>query len=106
MIERVLTVKSTTDWKVRIGGRPASLPPRAWRSICAWSARVSRNDWRAPLIGNELYLKGMNSGTTDSQAARAKGGNTAGQPAILANRAKAVIPIMGEISTSRSALGS
>ena len=26
MIARVLTVKSTTDWKVRIGGRRASLP--------------------------------------------------------------------------------
>ncbi len=66
---------------------------------------MSWKDWRAPLIGNELYLNGMNSGTTDSHAARAKAGKKAGQPAMPAKRAKAVIPIIGESSTSRSGAG-
>ena len=62
MIARVLTVKSITDWKVRIGGRPASRSPRASRRICSCSACVSCQDWRAPLTGNELYLNGIELG--------------------------------------------
>ena len=85
MIDRVLTVKSMTDWKVRIGGSPASSPPRDWRSICACSARVSWKDWRAPLIGNELYLNGMNSGS-DRQPGGPGEGREHGGPAGDARR--------------------
>ncbi|MNT68077.1 hypothetical protein D3C72_2062740 [compost metagenome] len=47
-------------------------------------------------------MKGLNSGTMLSQAALAKAGSTAGRPASPAKRAKAVMPTIGEISTSRS----
>ncbi len=99
---RVLTVESTTDWNVSTGGSSASRPPATASAICRCSSRVSSDDWRAALTGNELYLKGLNSGTTPSHAALAKAGNTAGQPTTPAKRAKPVTPIIGEISTSRS----
>ena len=102
MIARVLTVKSMTDWKVRIGGSPASRPSRARRAICCCSACVRSQDWRAPLTGNELYLNGLNSGRMPSQAAFANAGKIAGRPATPAKRANAVMPIIGEISTMRS----
>ena len=102
MIARVLTVKSITDWKVRIGGRLSSRFSRASRSICACRATVRRWDCVAPFTGNELYLKGMNSGTTESHAALAKAGKIAGRAAKPAKRAKRVMPIIGEISTRRS----
>ena len=102
----MLTVKSTTDWKVSTGGRLPSWPARARRWIWVCSASVSRYDWRAPLTGNELYLNGLNSGTMLSQAALANGGSTAGRPARPAKRAKRVIPIIGVISTMRSSRAS
>ena len=58
----MLTVKSTTDWKVSIGGRRSSLPSRPARAMRSCSATVRRCDWRAPLTGKELYLNGLNSG--------------------------------------------
>ncbi len=67
------------------------------------SARVRSDDWRAPLTGKELYLNGLNSGMTASQAAFAKAGKIAGRPANPANRAISVMPIMGEIRMTRSA---
>ncbi len=66
------------------------------------SARVTSDDCRAPLTGNELYLNGLNSGTMPSQAALAKGGKIAGSPANPAKRAISVTPIIGEISTTRA----
>ena len=106
MIARVLTVKSTTDWKVSTGGKASSRPARAYWFSRFCRARVSRDDCRAPLIGNELYLNGLNSGTTPSHAALAKAGKTAGQPNTPANRAKLVMPIIGAISTTRSTCSS
>ena len=79
MIARVLTVKSTTDWKVRIGGRRSSRPSRAARATRSCRATVRRCDWRAPLTGKELYLNGLNSGRMPSHAALAKAGSIAGK---------------------------
>src|SRR5436309_3098201 len=79
---RVLTVESRIDWNVRIGGSAASRFWRASLDNCRCNARVRRLDWRAPLTGNELYLKGLNSGITLSQAVLANAGNIAGHPAI------------------------
>jgi len=97
-------VKSTADWKVSTGGNAASRPAAARRAICAWSTVVSRCVWRAPLIGNDSYLKGLNSGRTLSHAALAKAGKTAGQPATPAKRANRVMPIIGDSRTTRSGL--
>ena len=72
---------------------------------CACRAVVSRQDCRAPFTGKELYLNGLNSGRIASQAVLAKAGSIAGRAASPAKRAKAVMPIIGEISTSRSARG-
>ena len=102
----MLTVKSIADWKVSTGGSAASRLAAARRRICACSTLVSRCDWRAPLTGNDSYLKGLNSGRTLNQAALAKAGNIAGQPATPAKRANRVMPIMGESSTTRSGLAS
>src|SRR5262249_40581389 len=101
----VLTVKSITDWKVMIGGSCASRPARALAATCACRTCVKRYDCRAPLIGNELYLNGLNSGTLLSQAALANAGKSAGRPASPAKRAKRVMPIIGEINTRRSGRG-
>ena len=102
----MLTVKSTTDWKVRMGASSPSLPSPAYWEICCCSLRATSDDCRAPLTGNELYLNGLNSGTMPSHAAFANAGNTAGQPKIPAKRARLVMPIIGEISTMRSGRGS
>ena len=79
MMARVLTVKSMTDWKVRSGARRSRRFSPARRVICCCSACVRRKDWRAPFTGNELYLNGLNSGNTLSQAAFAKAGKIDGQ---------------------------
>ena len=96
---RVLTVKSTTDWKVSTGARPFRLSSTACRSICACSRRATSEDWRAPFTGKLLYLKGLNSGTMPSHAALSKAGISAGQPNTPAKRAMLVMPIIGANST-------
>ncbi len=79
MTALALTVASITDWKVITGGNSPSLPSRASWTILLCRASVSRNDCRAALTGNELYLNGLNSGRTFSQAALAKAGKIAGR---------------------------
>ena len=103
MIARVLTVKSTTDWKVRTGGRRSEACRRARHARCGPAAPPSGgSDWRAPLTGKELYLNGLNSGRMPSHAALAKAGSSAGSAAMPAKRAKLVMPIIGEIRMRRS----
>ena len=87
MIARVLTVKSITDWKVRIGARLPSRLSRARRLICSCNARLSWKDWRAPLTGKELYLNGMNSGS-DAQPGGLGEGREEGRPAGDAGEAR------------------
>ena len=109
MIARVLTVKSTTDWNVSTGARSFSRPARAASLICPCSVRATSDDCRAALTGNELYLNGLNSGTMPSHAAFANAGNTAGQPNTPANRARLVMPIIGDsrmIRSGRARVGS
>lgn len=97
---------STTDWKPRTGGRSASRCALFSRTSCCRSAFVTSQDSRAALTGNELYLKGLYSGSIPSHAAFAKAGKIAGNPARPAKRAEPEMPIIGEISSSRSGLAS
>jgi hypothetical protein len=95
-------VKSTADWNVRTGGSAVNRFAAARRAICACRTRVRRSVWRAPLIGKDSYLNGLNSGRMLSHAALAKAGRIAGQPAIPAKRANRVMPIIGASSTTRA----
>src|ERR1700730_962618 len=101
-IADVLTVKSISDWKVRIGGNWSNLPWLAYRALRLCGAGERAWARRPPLTGNELYLNGLNSGTMPSHAALANAGKIAGPPARPAKRAKRVMPTMGEINTRRS----
>src|SRR5262249_25140294 len=63
---------------------------------------VSRCDWRAPLMGKEVYFKGLKSGKMGIHAAFAKGGKNAGKTANPTKRAKGGIPIMGGMRNNRT----
>ena len=63
----------------RAAARPGGRRARSRRSAAAARARSATTGARA-LTGNELYLNGLNSGTTPSHAALANAGNIAGQP--------------------------
>src|SRR5262245_21310742 len=89
-----------------MGGNASSAPAVALRAIRSCSPRETSDDCRAALTGNELYLNGLYSGVISSHAVLAKDGKIAGQPSTPANRANAVTPIIGEISTIRSGRGS
>jgi hypothetical protein len=50
----VLTVASTSDWKVRTGGSLAMNPAFSAARICFWRARVRSNVCSAAFVGKEL----------------------------------------------------
>jgi aconitate hydratase 2/2-methylisocitrate dehydratase len=58
----VLTVASTSEWNVKIGGSSELRPASATRIICRCRAVVSRHVCRPALAANELYLNGLYSG--------------------------------------------
>jgi hypothetical protein len=64
----VLTVKSITDWNVRLAAKQVLLAgPLGDLLLQRWV----KHDWRAPLIGKELYLNGIELGSTLGPAALA-----------------------------------
>jgi hypothetical protein len=58
----VLTVASTIEWNVRMGGSFAPSPAAAARAICRCSVVVNRHVCSPAFAAKELYLNGLYSG--------------------------------------------